>query len=80
MHLPYFLVAVITLWMVPTTAACLYLLLLTCLSGRVATPRSQTSTPFFDVIVPAHNESAGIQQTIANLRQLAWPASRFRVV
>jgi 1,2-diacylglycerol 3-beta-glucosyltransferase len=80
MHLPYFLIAVIALWMVPTTAACLYLLVLTCLSGRVATPRSPTRTPFFDVVVPAHNEAGGIQQTISNLQQLDWPAGRFRVV
>lgn len=37
-------------------------------------------TPFFDVIVPAHNEAAGIQRTVASLRQLDWPADRFRVV
>ena len=63
-----------------TTGACLYLLVLTCLSGRGRTPPSAARTPFFDVIVPAHNEAAGIQRTVANLRQLDWPAERFRVV
>ncbi len=70
----------ITVWMALTTGACLYLLVLTCLSGRGRTPPSAARTPFFDVIVPAHNEAAGIQRTVANLRQLDWPAGRFRVV
>jgi len=63
-----------------TTGACLYLLVLTCLSGRGRTPPLPARTPFFDLIVPAHNEAAGIQRTVANLRQLDWPAGRFRVV
>jgi 1,2-diacylglycerol 3-beta-glucosyltransferase len=67
-------------WMVLTTGACLYLLVLTCLSGRGAAARLPTRTPFFDVIVPAHNEAGGIRRTVANLRQLDWPAERFRVV
>ncbi|HEY4215075.1 MAG TPA: glycosyltransferase family 2 protein [Steroidobacteraceae bacterium] len=80
MHLPYPLLVAIIAWMVPTTGACLYLLLLTCLSGRGATPGRATRTPFFDVIVPAHNEASGIRDTVSNLRQLDWPAERFRVV
>ena len=63
-----------------TTGACLYLLVLTCWSGRGGTAPFPASTPFFDVIVPAHNEAGGIQRTISNLRQLDWPAGRFRVV
>jgi 1,2-diacylglycerol 3-beta-glucosyltransferase len=63
-----------------TTGACLYLLVLTCLSGRGGIPSFPARTPFFDVIVPAHNEAAGIQRTVANLRQLDWPDGRFRVV
>jgi cellulose synthase/poly-beta-1,6-N-acetylglucosamine synthase-like glycosyltransferase len=66
--------------MVFTTGACLYLLTLTCLSRRGGAARSPARTPFFDVIVPAHNEAGGIQRTVANLRQLDWPAERFRVV
>jgi cellulose synthase/poly-beta-1,6-N-acetylglucosamine synthase-like glycosyltransferase len=70
----------IAVWMVPTTAACLYLLILTCLSGRRGAPPSPARTLFFDVIVPAHNEASGIQRTVSNLLQLDWPAGRFRVV
>lgn len=66
--------------MVLTTGACLYLLVLTCLSGRGPAVRFPARTPFFDIIVPAHNEAGGIQRTISNLRQLDWPAGRFRVV
>jgi 1,2-diacylglycerol 3-beta-glucosyltransferase len=66
--------------MVPTTAACLYLLVLSCLSGRGSAPGSPARKLFFDVIVPAHNEAGGIQQTISNLKQLDWPVDRFRVV
>jgi 1,2-diacylglycerol 3-beta-glucosyltransferase len=80
MHLPYPLIVAIMVWMVPTTVACLYLLVLTCLSGRGIAPRSPTRTLFFDVIVPAHNEAGGIQHTISNLQQLDWPDERFRVV
>src|SRR5882762_4767049 len=80
MHQPYLLTVAITLWMVPTTAACLYLLLLTCMSGRRVAPGSPARALFFDVIVPAHNEAAGIQHTVSNLQQLDWPPERFRVV
>jgi cellulose synthase/poly-beta-1,6-N-acetylglucosamine synthase-like glycosyltransferase len=81
MHLPYpLIVAAIAVWTVPTTAACIYLLVLTCLSGRGGASRSSNRTLFFDVIVPAHNEVGGILRTISNLQQLDWPAHRFRVV
>jgi cellulose synthase/poly-beta-1,6-N-acetylglucosamine synthase-like glycosyltransferase len=66
--------------MVPTTAACSYLFALTCLSGRLAAPASAARRIFFDVIVPAHNEGAGIRATVLNLRQLNWPPEKFRVV
>jgi cellulose synthase/poly-beta-1,6-N-acetylglucosamine synthase-like glycosyltransferase len=59
---------------------CLYLLVLTCASGRGGAPRRPARTLFFDVIVPAHNEATGIQQTISSLQKLEWPADRFRVV
>jgi cellulose synthase/poly-beta-1,6-N-acetylglucosamine synthase-like glycosyltransferase len=65
---------------VPATAACLYLLVLTCLSGRSSSPARSSRTPFFDVIVPAHNEATGIAKTISSLQQLDWPADRFRIV
>jgi cellulose synthase/poly-beta-1,6-N-acetylglucosamine synthase-like glycosyltransferase len=80
MHSTYFLLAALLIWTVPTTGACLYLLVLTCLSGRGVAAVPGPRTLFFDVIVPAHNEAEGIGQTISNLRQLAWPADLFRVI
>jgi cellulose synthase/poly-beta-1,6-N-acetylglucosamine synthase-like glycosyltransferase len=80
MHLSSILLAAALLLALPTTGACLYLLVLTCLSGAVAAPTSRSRTLFFDVIVPAHNEAGGIAQTVANLQQLDWPAALFRVV
>ena len=71
---------VVALWLVPTTASCLYLFVLTLASARGATPDRATRSPFFDVIVPAHNEAAGIQQTVASLLKLDWPVDRFRIV
>jgi 1,2-diacylglycerol 3-beta-glucosyltransferase len=65
---------------VPATLACIYLLILTGLSGRTAPPLPPRHKPFFDVIVPAHNEAAGVGATVASLLQLNWPPDRFRVV
>jgi cellulose synthase/poly-beta-1,6-N-acetylglucosamine synthase-like glycosyltransferase len=65
---------------VPATLACLYLLMLTCLSGAVRVRRTTSRDVFFDVFVPAYNEAAGIARTVANLLRLDWPAERFRVI
>jgi len=82
MHLAYSIVVVVALSFValPATAACLYLLILTCLSGRNAAPAPAPREMFFDVIVPAHDEAAGIGKTIASLQQLKWPAGCYRIV
>jgi len=82
MHELYLVVgyAAASILAVPASLACLYLLVLTCLSVRNDAPPSSSRQLIFDVIVPAHNEAAGIAGTIANLLQLDWPAERFRVV
>jgi len=82
MHLAYLIVAVIAASAValPATAACLYLFLLTLLSARPALPRASRRTVFFDVIVPAHDEAAGIGKTISSLQQLDWPSTRYRII
>jgi cellulose synthase/poly-beta-1,6-N-acetylglucosamine synthase-like glycosyltransferase len=82
MHLAYSIVVVVTLSIItlPATLACLYLLVLSCLSGRLASPPRSAQKMFFDIIVPAHDEAAGIGKTIASLQQLSWPGSRFRIV
>ena len=63
-----------------TALPCLYLLALTLLSARVPTPPLKTSSLRFDILVPSHNEEAGIARTIENLRKQAWPKQQFRVI
>jgi cellulose synthase/poly-beta-1,6-N-acetylglucosamine synthase-like glycosyltransferase len=82
MHLAYFIVVVIALSIValPATAACMYLLVLTCLSARPASPPGSSRKMFFDIIVPAHDEAAGIGKTISSLKRLSWPSAQYRIV
>jgi cellulose synthase/poly-beta-1,6-N-acetylglucosamine synthase-like glycosyltransferase len=82
MHLAYFIVVVIALsiFALPATTACMYLLVLTCLSARPASPRASSRDMFFDVIVPAHDEAAGIGKTISSLKRLGWPSARYRII
>jgi hypothetical protein len=82
MHLAYFIVVAVALSILalPATAACMYLLVLTCLSSRPAAPPGASRKMFFDIIVPAHDEAAGIGNTISSLQQLSWPTARYRVV
>jgi hypothetical protein len=82
MHLAYSIVVILALSIValPATAACLYLLVLTCLSARSASPRASSQKAFFDVIVPAHDEAAGIGNTISSLKRVNWPAAGYRIV
>jgi cellulose synthase/poly-beta-1,6-N-acetylglucosamine synthase-like glycosyltransferase len=62
------------------TISCAYLTLLTWLSWPLPVPRRSSRQTRFDVIVPAHNEEAGISRTVASLLAMDWPASEFRVV
>lgn len=63
-----------------TTAACLYLLVMTLLSGRLPTPLPLERRLRFAVIVPAHDEAVVIERTVASLLAIAWPHDCFRVV
>jgi 1,2-diacylglycerol 3-beta-glucosyltransferase len=82
MHLAYSIGVVIALSVLalPATAACVYLLVLTCLSARRASPPASSRELFFDVIVPAHDEAAGIGKTISSLGRLNWPGRLYRIV
>lgn len=73
------LALLIALAAVPVLAASGYLLLLTLLSGRLADPPRPSRTIRFDVIVPAHDEEAGIAHTVARLLSLDYPKEAFRV-
>jgi cellulose synthase/poly-beta-1,6-N-acetylglucosamine synthase-like glycosyltransferase len=61
-------------------AACAYLALLTVLSARVPRPLPAKRGLRFDILVPAHNEAAVIERTIASLRQLDWPRDGYRIL
>jgi 1,2-diacylglycerol 3-beta-glucosyltransferase len=65
---------------IPAVLASLYLLAAALFSVRptVAPPGDRRRR--FDVIVPAHNEEAGIARTVENLRALDWPADGFRIL
>src|SRR5690349_11757077 len=64
----------------PVAFACSYLALLTLLSGRRSPPGPVARQPFFDIIVPAHNEQAVIAQTVQSLRAIEWPEHRRRII
>lgn len=65
---------------VPALLATGYLALLTALSWRNPEPPPARRPWRFDLVVPAHDERAGIQRTVKNLLGLAWPAEQFRVL
>lgn len=65
---------------VPALFACGYLLLLTVLSAPNPVPPPSTRRLRFDVIVPAHDESAVIRRTVASLKRLDWPAAGYRIL
>jgi 1,2-diacylglycerol 3-beta-glucosyltransferase len=56
-----------------------YLAVLTLRSGRRTAPAPNHATRF-DIVVPAHNESAGIAATVASLRAIQYPADRRRIL
>ncbi len=61
-------------------AASAYLALLALLGRRAPTHRRESSTTFFDVIVPAHDEAAGIGNTVEDLVRMDYPATRRRLI
>jgi 1,2-diacylglycerol 3-beta-glucosyltransferase len=63
----------------PAGFACLYLFVATLLSRALPVPAHSSRQLRFDVIVPAHNEAAVIERTVASLKKLDWPSDRFRV-
>jgi cellulose synthase/poly-beta-1,6-N-acetylglucosamine synthase-like glycosyltransferase len=64
----------------PVFAASGYLFLLTVRSRRPAPPEYGEPETRFDVIVPAHDEAAGIAETVKSLLAVDYPRDRFEVV
>lgn len=64
----------------PVVIAGGYLLLLTLLSAPLVRPEPHQRDLCFDIVVPAHNETAVIERTVRSLCAVDWPAERFRVL
>jgi glycosyltransferase involved in cell wall biosynthesis len=64
----------------PATIACAYLLLLTLCSATRRAPEPALARTRFDVVVPAHDEEAGIAATIRSLLAVRYPRDLYRVV
>ncbi len=65
---------------VPVAAASGYLLLLTVRSRRADPPTMGEPRTRFQVIVPAHDEAAGIAETVESLAAIDYPRELFEVV
>lgn len=62
--------------LLPTT----YLGVLAVLAGRHRTSTTTKRDLRFAIVVPAHNEEAGISSTVESLLSVEWPRDRFEVV
>ena len=65
---------------VPVFVCAAYLLLLTLLSARLPTPPPGTQKTRFRIVIPAHDEAAGIASTVENLRKLDYPQDLYEVL
>lgn len=65
---------------VPAALASGYLALLAALARRTAPPAPAPPGLKFDLVVPAHDEEAGIAATVADLLELDYPRGLFRVL
>ncbi len=70
---------VVVVLAVPMLLSTAYLVFLSLFSGRLKAPAAVRKTTF-DILVPAHNESAGIARTVASLLAMEYPRDMFRVV
>ena len=64
----------------PVFAACAYLFVLTVASRRRDPPIAGEPSTRFDIIVPAHDEEAGIARTVQSLLAIDYPAVLRRVI
>lgn len=72
--------ALVLLLAAPLLLASGYLLLLTLLSGAPMRPARAQEKVRFLLLVPAHDEAAGIERTVRSLLALDWPAVLRRVL
>lgn len=65
---------------VPVLLATVYVGVLTLLSASIKAPAAPSPRLRFVMLVPAHNESAGIVRTVENLLSVQWPRELMRVL
>ncbi len=70
---------VLILLSIPFVLSTAYLGYLSIFSGRLPASRPDRSTTF-DILVPAHNEAAGIARTVASLLAMDYPTEQFRIL
>ena len=75
-----FIDVTLVLLALPALLAAGYLFVLAILSRRPMPAPCPPSRLRFDVVVPAHDEEAGIERTVRSLLALDWPAHRYRVL
>jgi 1,2-diacylglycerol 3-beta-glucosyltransferase len=64
---------------VPFVISTAYLAYLSIFSGRLQASAPDQSTTF-DILVPAHNESAGIGKTVTSLLAMEYPSAMYRIL
>lgn len=64
----------------PVLAATGYLGFLAVMSRRLPVPRYGTARRRFAILVPAHNEEAGIGRTLQSLQSLDYPKDQFEII
>jgi cellulose synthase/poly-beta-1,6-N-acetylglucosamine synthase-like glycosyltransferase len=67
---------------IPAVAAATYLAVLTLFSQRqpLRAPTSRAQLPFFDVVIPAHDEEAQVARAVQSVLGVDYPRGRFRVL
>jgi cellulose synthase/poly-beta-1,6-N-acetylglucosamine synthase-like glycosyltransferase len=66
--------------LVPVAVCASYLFVLALAARVPAAALPRRSTPFFTIIVPAHDEAANIAATVRSLQQLEYPRDRFEIL
>ena len=72
--------ALLAVALLPLLAVTGYLCVLALMSGAVRPPQPGPSPLRFDVVVPAHDEEAGIAKTVQSLLSMDHPRTHFRVL
>jgi GT2 family glycosyltransferase len=70
----------LALFAAPVLVPAVYLLVLTLLSRRQRPPAPGVARLRFDIVVPAHDEEAGIGETLRSLLAIDYPRELFRVL